>query len=57
MPVTDTKDISMTGWTDEKRHCMHLLATHYPSSSWPDRARIYNLVCADNRTPNQVRDE
>ena len=57
MPVTDTKDISMTGWTDEKRHCMHLLVTHYPSSSWPDRARIYNLVCADNRTPNQVRDE
>jgi hypothetical protein len=58
MVATDFEKISMVGhWTDQRRHCMHLLATHYPTSTWPDRAAIYNLVCVDNRTPNQVRDE
>jgi hypothetical protein len=58
MVVTAPNIVSMVShWTDTKRHCMHLLATHYPSSSWPDRAAIYNRVCADNRTANQIRDE
>jgi hypothetical protein len=44
-------------WTDRVRHCMHILATHYPASDWHDRAAILNLVCVETLTANQVRDE
>lgn len=58
MVITDIHPFQMaSGWTAQKRHCMHILATHYPDSSWPDRAAIFNLVCNDHRTANQARDE
>ena len=44
-------------WTDQVRHAMHILSTHYPGSDWHDRAAILNLVCVETLTPNQVRDE
>jgi hypothetical protein len=57
MVVAVPKTFDMSGWTSQKRHCMHVLATHYPDSNWPDRAAIFNVVCNERRTANQVRDE
>ena len=57
MVVAAPKIFDMSGWTSQKRHCMHVLATHYPDSNWPDRAAIFNVVCNERRTANQVRDE
>lgn len=56
-PSMSGSTTNQTGWTDEKRHCLHILATHYPSSSWAERVAIFNQVCNDTRTANQIRDE
>jgi hypothetical protein len=59
MVSTVTKPARMVSsrWTEGVRHCMHILATHYPTSSWADRAAILNLICNETLSPNQVRDE
>jgi hypothetical protein len=58
MIVTVTKTVEMVSrWTDQVRHCMHVLATHYPASDWHDRAAVLNVVCTETLTANQVRDE
>ena len=57
MTVIAIEVLRMSGWSIEKRHCLHILATHYPTSTWAERTAIFNDVCNDNRTANQVRDE
>lgn len=52
-----TKKRPMAPWTINERHCMHILATHYPYSSWVDRAAIFNEVFTETLTATQIRDE
>lgn len=51
------KTTMVSRWNEGVRHCMHILATHYPTSSWADRATIINHICNETLSPNQVRDE
>lgn len=44
-------------WTTDERHCLHLLVTHYPESSWEDRAAISNRVNGHNFIVGTWRDE
>lgn len=44
-------------WTIAERHCLHILATHYPDSTWVDRAAVFNRVFSSNMTHQQIRDE
>lgn len=44
-------------WTSDERHCLHLLVTHYPDSSWADRAAICNRVFGHNFIIGIWRDE
>jgi hypothetical protein len=45
-------------WTLEQRHFLHIIATHYPESSWAQRGKIFNSVYSTT-FPNsdKIRDE
>jgi hypothetical protein len=57
MVAGNKKSDMSSKWTAKERHCMHLLATHHQGSSWPDRAAVFNAVCAENLTSSQVPNE
>lgn len=44
-------------WTLDQRHALHILATHYNDSSWPNRGAIFNDVFGVNLAYAKVRDE
>lgn len=44
-------------WTIANRHCLHILATHYPNSTWLLRGAIFNHVFYTNLAYSYVRDE
>lgn len=44
-------------WTLAHRHCLHIMATHYPESSWIDRGAIFNDVFGLRLSAEKVRDE
>lgn len=44
-------------WTIAERHCLHILATHYPQSGGVDRAAIFNHVFNTNIAWDKLRDE
>jgi hypothetical protein len=44
-------------WTLGQRHCLHIMATHYPESTWIDRGTIFNHVFTVSLAYDKVRDE
>lgn len=40
-----------------QRHCLHIMFTHYPEATWPDRGRIFNEIFQTNLTYTRIRDE
>jgi hypothetical protein len=45
-------------WTLEQRHFLHIIATHYPESTWTQRGKIFNSVFSTNfANSDKIRDE
>ncbi|GAB7333653.1 hypothetical protein MBLNU13_g05210t1 [Cladosporium sp. NU13] len=44
-------------WTLAERHALHIMATHYPQSTWADRGTIFNDVFSVNLSHEKIRDE
>jgi hypothetical protein len=45
-------------WTLEQRHFLHIMATHYPRSTWAQRGRIFNNLFSTNfANSDKIRDE